>query len=81
VDRYDVKESNNSKEGGKTKIIDTLETGKDDEVPLSVTKFDREMYDYLIFQIYTYRSYGYVAIEKYEYALEDIARAKRLNKQ
>ena len=32
-------------------------------------KFNKEMYNYLIFNIYIYRSYGYVAIEKYEHAL------------
>jgi tetratricopeptide (TPR) repeat protein len=36
------------------------------------------MYDFLIFYIYIHRSYGYVAIEKYEYALEDIAKAKKI---
>jgi tetratricopeptide (TPR) repeat protein len=37
------------------------------------------MYDFLIFNIYIYRSYGYVAIEKYEHALEDLKRAKKIN--
>jgi tetratricopeptide (TPR) repeat protein len=37
------------------------------------------MYDFLIFNIYVYRSYGYVAIEKYEHALEDLKRAKKIN--
>ena len=41
-------------------------------------KFDKEMYDYLIFNIYVYRAYGYVAIEKYEHALDDFRRAKRI---
>jgi len=36
------------------------------------------MYDYLIFYIYIYRSYGYVAIEKYEHALEDLRKAKKI---
>ena len=30
--------------------------------------------------MYLYRSYGYVAIEKYELAIEDINKAKKLNK-
>jgi tetratricopeptide (TPR) repeat protein len=37
------------------------------------------MYDFLIFNIYVYRSYGYVAIEKYEHALEDLKKAKKIN--
>ena len=37
------------------------------------------MYNYLIFNIYVYRSYGYVAIEKYEHALQDLAQAKATN--
>lgn len=37
------------------------------------------MYDYLVFNIYTYRSYGYVAIEKYEHALEDLRKAKKIS--
>lgn len=41
-------------------------------------KFEKEMYDYLLFNIYMYRSYGYVAIEKYEHALEDLYRAKKI---
>lgn len=36
------------------------------------------MYDYLIFYIYVFRSYGYVAIEKYEHALEDLRKAKKI---
>lgn len=42
-------------------------------------KFCKEMYEYLIFNIYVYRSYGYVAIEKYEHALEDLRKAKRIS--
>jgi tetratricopeptide (TPR) repeat protein len=42
-------------------------------------KFTQEMYDYLIFNIHVYRSYGYVAIEKYEHALEDLKKAKKIN--
>jgi tetratricopeptide (TPR) repeat protein len=42
-------------------------------------KFCKEMYEYLIFNIYIYRSYGYVAIEKYEHALEDLRKAKRIS--
>lgn len=37
------------------------------------------MYDFLILNIYVYRSYGYVAIEKYEHALEDLKKAKKIN--
>lgn len=37
------------------------------------------MYDYLVFNIYMYRSYGYVAIEKYEHALEDLRKAKKIS--
>jgi hypothetical protein len=37
------------------------------------------MYDFLIFYIYVYRSYGYVAIEKYEHALDDLRKAKKIN--
>ena len=36
--------------------------------------------DYLKHQSYIYRAYGYVAIEKYEVALQDIKRAKKLSK-
>jgi len=42
-------------------------------------KFTKEMYEFLIFNIYIYRSYGYVAIEKYEHALEDLKKAKKIN--
>jgi tetratricopeptide (TPR) repeat protein len=42
-------------------------------------KFTKEMYDYLVFNIYMYRSYGYVAIEKYEHALEDLRKAKKIS--
>lgn len=42
-------------------------------------KFCKEMYEYLIFNIYIYRSYGYVAIEKYEHALEDLRKAKKIS--
>jgi tetratricopeptide (TPR) repeat protein len=37
------------------------------------------MYDFLILNIYLYRCYGYVAIEKYEHALDDLRKAKRIN--
>lgn len=37
------------------------------------------MYDYLIFNIYMYRSYGFVAIEKYEHALDDLRKAKKIS--
>lgn len=36
--------------------------------------------DYLKHQSYLYRAYGYVAIEKYEVALQDIKKAKKLKK-
>lgn len=36
--------------------------------------------DYLKHQVYIYRAYGYVAIEKYEAAIDDINRAKRISK-
>lgn len=42
-------------------------------------KFTNDMYNYLIFYIYIYRSYGYVAIEKYEHALEDLSKAKKIS--
>lgn len=42
-------------------------------------KFNQEMYNFLILNIYTYRSYGYVAIEKYEHVLEDLREAKRIS--
>lgn len=42
-------------------------------------KFTSEMYDFLILNIYLFRSYGYVAIEKYEHALEDLRKAKKIN--
>jgi hypothetical protein len=38
------------------------------------------MVDYLVHQTYIYRSYGYVAIEKYELAIEDINKAKLITK-
>ena len=43
-------------------------------------KKQKEQLDYLRHQSYIYRAYGYVAIEKYEVALSDIKRAKRINK-
>ena len=36
--------------------------------------------DYLIHQILVYRAYGYVAIEKYEMAHEDIRRVKKYDR-
>ena len=36
--------------------------------------------DYLIHQILVYRAYGYVAIEKYEMAHEDIRRVKKYHR-
>ena len=38
------------------------------------------MIDYLKHQVYIYRAYGYVAIEKYEVAIDDINKAKKLGK-
>jgi tetratricopeptide (TPR) repeat protein len=52
-------------------------TGKSNQVASG--KFNKDMYNYLIFNIYIYRSYGYVAIEKYEHALQDLAKAKAIN--
>jgi tetratricopeptide (TPR) repeat protein len=46
---------------------------------LASGRFTKEMYEFLIFNIYIYRSYGYVAIEKYEHALEDLKKAKKIN--
>lgn len=43
-------------------------------------KKDQKQLDYLKHQSYLYRAYGYVAIEKYEVALSDIRRARRLAK-
>jgi tetratricopeptide (TPR) repeat protein len=36
--------------------------------------------DYLKHQVYVYRAYGYVAIEKYEAAIDDIDRANKISK-
>ena len=36
-------------------------------------------HNYLIYHIYTYRAYGYVAIEKYENAIEDIRKSRKLH--
>ena len=46
----------------------------------SKDKKDRAQLDYLRHQSYIYRAYGYVAIEKYEVALQDIKRAKKISK-
>jgi len=46
----------------------------------SKDKKDRAQLDYLRHQSYIYRAYGYVAIEKYEVALQDIKRAKKIAK-
>ena len=35
------------------------------------------MIEYLKHEVYVYRAYGYVAIEKYEVAIDDINRAKK----
>lgn len=43
-------------------------------------KKDQKQLDYLKHQSYIYRAYGYVAIEKYEIAMKDIRRAKKLAK-
>ena len=43
-------------------------------------KKDQKQLDYLKHQAYIYRAYGYVAIEKYEIAMKDIRRAKKLAK-
>jgi tetratricopeptide (TPR) repeat protein len=41
---------------------------------------DQKQLDYLKHQSYIYRAYGYVAIEKYEVALSDIKKAKKIAK-
>ena len=79
--RYNVNESdsnlfNNSKKETIPVSESTL-NGKANQ--LASGKFSKEEYDYLIFNIYTFRSYGYVAIEKYEHALEDLKRAKKIS--
>ena len=38
-----------------------------------------QFHNYLIRNIYAYRAYGYVAIEKYENAIDDIRRARKLD--
>jgi len=38
---------------------------------------DKRMIEYLKHQVYIYRAYGYVAIEKYEVAIDDINKAKK----
>ena len=43
-------------------------------------KKDRKQIDYLKHQAFLYRAYGYVAIEKYEVALQDIKKAKKISK-
>ena len=43
-------------------------------------KKDRKQIDYLKHQAFLYRAYGYVAIEKYEVALQDIKKAKKIAK-
>jgi len=37
------------------------------------------MYNYLIFNIHIYRANGFVAIKKYEHALDDFRRAKKIS--
>jgi tetratricopeptide (TPR) repeat protein len=37
------------------------------------------MRDYLVKNIYAYRAYGFVAIEKYENAIDDIRKARKMN--
>ncbi len=46
----------------------------------SKEKKDKKQLDYLKHQSYIYRAYGYVAIEKYEIALQDIKKAKKIGK-
>ena len=43
-------------------------------------KKDRKQIDYLKHEAFLYRAYGYVAIEKYEVALQDIKKAKKIAK-
>lgn len=88
-DRYNVNDSD-LMDPAKAKNIDLILTRDDLSVDNKSTlnakanqiasgKFCKEMYEYLIFNIYIYRSYGYVAIEKYEHALEDLRKAKRIS--
>ena len=60
-------------------IVDDKATINSKANQIASGRFTKEMYDFLIFNIYIYRSYGYVAIEKYEHALEDIKKAKKIN--
>ena len=86
--RYNMNESD-TPDGLRSKNMDLLMAQDDLSVDNKSTinakanqiasgKFCKEMYEYLIFNIYIYRSYGYVAIEKYEHALEDLRKAKKI---
>ena len=81
--RYNLKESADSAMLAKrpsTQVDDEQQatlSGKANQIASG--KFSKENYDYLIFNIYLYRSYGYVAIEKYEHALEDLKKAKKIS--
>ena len=79
-DRYNVDESDSQlvqQKTGQSSIEQSTITGKASEIGSG--KFNQEQYDFLIFNIYVYRSYGYVAIEKYEHALEDLRKAKAIS--
>ena len=85
--RYDVNESDSqidvNAKANPLAVESSLENGAKSTINgkanlIASGKFDKEMYDYLIFNIYVYRAYGYVAIEKYEHALDDFRRAKRI---
>lgn len=82
-DRYNVIESdsnlNTAKNMAIESIVDDKATINSKANQIASGRFTKEMYDFLIFNIYIYRSYGYVAIEKYEHALEDIKKAKKIN--
>jgi len=41
---------------------------------------DHQFHNYLRHQVYIYRAYGYVAIEKYEQAIEDVKKAMAIKK-
>jgi hypothetical protein len=72
--RYNIEESEAQIELPKNdeSIADEKATINSKANQIASGRFTKEMYEFLIFNIYIYRSYGYVAIEKYEHALEDL---------
>jgi tetratricopeptide (TPR) repeat protein len=76
-DRYNVEDRDSLPESDKPETNLTSLAEKSNQIASG--KFNKDMYDYLIFNIYIYRSYGYVAIEKYESALQDLAKAKAIS--